>query len=303
MTCRRGDQVSGSVLSGVVALVVVATLGAVATATAPSWLPRRVERVRVGRVAAASTQLRAALGALAAAVATALAGAGLILFVMWPLGELAHALEPHFDVPLFEWFQSRQVGGTWSHVWRTLTNIGSLDLTQALTAVAAVVFAVLFARRGWWVPPLVIGGGYLMEKFLQQALKVVVDRGHPPTTLGSYPSGGCARVIVVYGLIVFFALRWARVRSHRLWTLGAAVVALAATAQAYARTYNLEHWFSDVLGGLLFGLLLLATLVTAALTARPLEPATAVRTSPKKRGQDTPENPESLEKCGEGAGV
>jgi membrane-associated phospholipid phosphatase len=282
---RRGDLLSGSVWSGVVALVAVAAIGSLAVWKAPSWLPERAERWRTGRLAAATSGLRASLGALPAALAVALAGAGLILFAMWPVGKLAHVMEPHFDVPLFEWFQSRQVGGTWSEVWRTLTNIGALDLTQRLTALAAVVFAVLFARRRWWVPPLVLGGGYLMEKFLQQALKVVVDRGHPPTTLGSYPSGGCARVIVVYGLIVFFALRWARVRSYRVWVLGASLVALAATVQAYARTYNLEHWFSDVLGGLLFGVLLLATLVIAALTAQPVEELRAAP-APRERRSD-----------------
>lgn len=278
---------SGSVLVGVVALVVVAVVGAYATTTAPAWGPGLVDRWESGRFAATAAQLRATLGPVRAFGSVALFGAGLMLLVLWPVGRLAKALEPHVDVPVFHWFQDRQVGGAWSHAWRTLTNIGSLDLTQGLSLLGAVVFAVLFARRGWWVPPVAFLGGYVMEKYLQQALKLVVDRGHPPTTLGSYPSGGCGRVLLVYGLLVFFALRWARVRSHRLWALGGSLVALAATVQAYARTYNLEHWVTDVFGGLLFGCLLLATVVAAASVALPAPAAGRPGVPPQRDDERT----------------
>ena len=107
--------------------------------------------------------------------------------------------------------------------------------------------------------------GFVLEKTLQDLLKLVVDRGHPPTTLGSFPSGGCARVVLVYGLIVFLVLRWSETRDPRVWAAGGAVVALCAVVQAYARMFNLEHWATDVAAGLLFGVLLLATMVGVVL--------------------------------------
>ena len=101
------------------------------------------------------------LGAVRTAAIIALAGTGLALVLLWPLGRLAHLAEPFTDVPVFNWFQARQVA-SWSRLWRLLTDIGSLNLTQTLTVVG-VVFAVLFARRRWRLPPLVMCSGYLME--------------------------------------------------------------------------------------------------------------------------------------------
>ncbi len=155
--------------------------------------------------------------------------------------------------------------GWWSRAWLTLTNIGGLTQTQVLTAVFAVVIAVLWRRGRWWIPLVVLPVGYVLEKTLQDLLKLVVDRGHPPTTLGSFPSGGCARVVLVYGLIVFLVLWGWKPRDRRVWVAGGAFVAICATIQAYARTFNLEHWITDVFAGLLFGLMLLVTMIAAVL--------------------------------------
>ena len=89
----------------------------------------------------------------------------------------------------------------------------------------AVGLAVLWIRRRWWVPAIILPVGYLMEKYGQEPLKLVVHRGHPPTTLGTWPSGGCARVILVYGLIVFFILRGRSPRSVVPWAAGWSLVA------------------------------------------------------------------------------
>jgi hypothetical protein len=53
--------------------------------------------------------------------------------------------------------------------------------------VFVVWFGVVLGAAGWVVagPPR------------------VVRRGHPPTTFGTYPRGGCARVLIVDGLILF----------------------------------------------------------------------------------------------------
>ena len=253
---------AGAVAAGVISLLTIAAMGVALTLRAPA-LASRLAPVGRLRVAAAADACVDALGRLACAAIVVLGGGGLMLVTLWPLGRLAHTLEPVVDIPVFHWFEVGQLA-SWSRVWRVLTNIGSLELTQSLTVLGAVSLALLWKRRRWWVPPLTLCVGYLMEKYWQEALRLVVDRGHPPTTLGTWPSGGCARVILVYGLIVYFILRWKDPRSIRPWVVSWSLVALAATVQAYARTYNLEHWFTDVLGGLVFGVMLLSTMISAA---------------------------------------
>ena len=38
-----------------------------------------------------------------------------------------------------------------------------------------------------------------MEKYGGIIIKKVVNRGHPPTTHGTWVSGGCARLLIVSG--------------------------------------------------------------------------------------------------------
>ena len=61
----------------------------------------------------------------------------------------------------------------------------------------------------------------------------------------------------------------------------AALLALAASIQAFARINNLEHWMTDVIGGAIYGLLLLLLMITAhaaltrAVSTAPARTATA----------------------------
>ncbi|KRF13764.1 hypothetical protein ASG90_13060 [Nocardioides sp. Soil797] len=201
-----------------------------------------------------------------------LASWAVIIIVIWILGELAHALESTVDRPLFAWFQARQVDG-WSDAWLQITNIGSPSITGWAAAVGAIGLAILWKLRGlrWWVPGVTIWLGVFAVRYAQFLTKEVVDRGHPPTTLGSWPSGGCARVIVVYGLIMFFVVLCMRNRGRWTWVTWATATAFLASVQGYARTYNLEHWFTDVVGGLIFGVLVLGMMIVAhTLLERPL---------------------------------
>jgi hypothetical protein len=232
------------------------------------------------------------IGPLATAGVIYFAGAGVILAIMWPLGRLAHVLEPGVDVPVFDWFRARQVDGAWSTVWLQLTNIGKPRITQGVAAAAAVAFSLLWGVKGrrWWVPLIGFPLAYFMVKCSQIILQDVVHRGHPPAhlgpshgsvvvTLGTYPSGGCARVVVIYGLVIFCSLyltRWSE--SPKAWGAGMTLTAVLLTVQAYARTYNLEHWLTDVIGGTLMGALMLIVLTTCfRVLSQPAEHAGARR--------------------------
>lgn len=224
-------------------------------------------RARVGAVVDASvTQL----GRPTTAALVYLAGAGAVLAVCWPLGLLAHALQDPVDWPVFHWSQRHHLDGAWSDLWWKLTNIGKPRITQAADAAAAVFFAVVWARRGrsWWAPLAAFGTAYALEKYGQIILQDVVHRGHPPTTFGTYPSGGCARVLVVYGLIIFMYVEWLWPRRRRAWCAGAGVLAVLWSVQAYARLNNLEHWFTDVVGGTVFGLMALAVAISCVRVLR-----------------------------------
>jgi hypothetical protein len=150
-------------------------------------------------------------------VVALLAGATGILAVEWVVGLGAHALQGSVDWPVFRWTRAHQ-SPLWTDVWWKLTQIGSPTVTQSLVVAGGIALAVLWRRQAWWLPVSALVIGYGLEKYGQVILQLVVHRGHPPTTLGTFPSGGCARVLVVYGLIAFFVARWYRGgRSRGAW--------------------------------------------------------------------------------------
>lgn len=260
---------NGAVEIGLVWLAAVALVGVVLTLNAnrlrlPVWTqePRR----RGQRVIDASVE---GIGRPLTALFVAAAGLMLLIFTLWILGVVAHHTQDHIDWPAFRWFRARQVGGSWQNAWNHLTKLGNRRQTQALALVGAVALTVAWRvrrRPNWWAPLIGLPVAYLMEKYGGIIIKKVVNRGHPPTTLGTWVSGGCARLIIVYGLIIFLTLRVTNA-SRRWQVAGYSLLAFLAAVEAYSRTYLLKHWITDVVGGLLFGtgLLLIATLAIAIL--------------------------------------
>lgn len=222
------------------------------------------------------------LSRLGGALVVLVVGTVATMAACFVVGKIAHALQNRVDWPFFRWWRHRHVsdwaGIEWSHLWRDLTSIGSPVLTQDITLIAGLALALMWCRRRWWAPPLVLGLGYLIEKYGQIFLKHSVHRGHPPTTLGTFPSGGCARVLVIYGLVIFLTLRWWGPVTRRPWAAGGLLLALLLSIQAYARIYNLEHWLTDVIGGVIYGLLLLTMMITVfEILVRDRQPALAAR--------------------------
>jgi membrane-associated phospholipid phosphatase len=115
------------------------------------------------------------------------------------------------------------------------------------------------------VPAVVLLAAYVLEFYFQNILEHAVHRPDPPTGGGNYPSGGCARLILTYGLLIWFLLRQRRRQVGRAEIVGWSTLLLGAgVLEAYSRTYLLKHWVTDTFGGLVFGLLLLLTLTAAA---------------------------------------
>jgi hypothetical protein len=259
-------------------MVAVLLLGGVAVFA----VPRVHLAARLGlfgrRMRAAVDASANAVGRPVTSVVVMLACWALVIIASCLLGIVAHRLQGAVDEPALRWWQSHHLSGTWTTVWKRLTNIGSPTLTLSSTIIGAVVLLGLYFRLPYrWLPSVLLIAAYLATKYAQAIVKATVNRGHPPTSLGTWPSGGVSRVIVVYGLIMFFLILRFRSRDRRIWVAGVTLIAVLATIQAYARIYNLEHWITDVVGGFFFGPMLLVTMILGYLTwagscSRPRRP-------------------------------
>lgn len=258
-------------------LCLVAVLSVLVPLTLVPWLAGRPTRVlcdsRVAaRCRAAVNGLVASLGAVPAAAVAMLAGLAAVVTVCWPLGELLARLEGPVDQPVWRYVRDRRDPG-WERVNAGLTLMGERPWLLALSIVAAGVFAILWRRR-WWVPVVALAAQFLAEQYAQEVLKLVVNRGHPPSDLGTYPSGGVARVLVTFGVIALLAaLTWQIPRRGRAALVTA--VTTAACVEGFTRLYLQKHWLTDIVGGLVFGVLLCCScllsvyIVAGRIPARP----------------------------------
>jgi len=206
---------------------------------------------------------------------TAVLGAVVAFGVMWLLGLLVvnHGLA--IDKPVFTWIQNHPVHPVVAAMKR-LTKIGDTWTTWGAAMAAAVCLAV-----GWrdkrWVPPVALVSLIVVDHYTTLALRHVFHRPGPPTSpLGTFPSGGCDRAIVFYGLIAYLLWReFSGRRSTAIWA--GAVVAALGFNEAFSRVYLSLHWLTDALSGLLYGGLLLAGYIVAIRMAagRPVAPRAA----------------------------
>lgn len=215
------------------------------------WPGRRLARSRVAAKTRESVaSLVVTLGRPVTSLVVVLFWAALIVAVFWPIGILAHSLEDAVDWPVLLWVTDRRSPSFEEFNW-VYTALGDRDPLKIVVMAAAVVFAVLWRRR-FWIPLVAILASFPLEQYVQAVISGMVDRGHPPTGLGSYPSGGIARVVMTFGAIALFAaLTW---KMSRRWhiVLGTAVFVMA-TYEGYSRIYTQKHWITDVISGLLFG--------------------------------------------------
>ena len=238
-----------------VLLYFIAALAVVVPAVAGPLLAygpgRRLARGRLaGKTREAVAGLITTLGRPVTALAFVLFWAALTVAVFWPVGLLAHSLEDTVDWPVLLWITERRNPAFEDFNW-FYTALGDRDPLKKVVMVAAVVFAVLWRRR-FWIPLVAILASFPLEQYVQAILAGMVDRGHPPTGLGTYPSGGIARIVMTFGAIALFvALTW---RMRRRWhvALGTIVLVLA-SYEAYSRMYTQKHWLTDVITGLMFG--------------------------------------------------
>lgn len=139
-----------------------------------------------------------------------------------------------------------------------MAGLASLGDMQVLGSAAAVALAYLLWRRRWmaaahWLAALVFGLA------LTALLEAVIDMPRPPTAPAGFgfPSVTVTMTTIVFG---FFAVLIARELPgrKRVWPYLLAGVITAVVA--FARLYLGAHWFSDLVGSALFGLVWLLIL-------------------------------------------
>ena len=199
--------------------------------TLPGWLPGLI------RLAAISA-----------------AGGVLSYEVMVLLGRPIVKYGPRIDVPIMEWTHRHQVE-PWAAVMERLNKIPNTWTTWGACGAAAACLAASRHTRKW-LPPSVLGSSIVVDHYVTIALRRKFGRPGPPTSpLGTYPSGGCDRVVLFYGLIANLAWReFSGSQRGRVMALGA--MSLLAFNAAYCREYLSKHWFTDIVTGLIYGVVL-----------------------------------------------
>jgi membrane-associated phospholipid phosphatase len=194
-----------------------------------------------------------------------IAGSAVTLAVMLLLGKLAAHAGPAIDKPFYQWIVGHRVHA-WASLMRRATKIGNSQATWGAAGAAAACLAVTWRRRRW-LPPLALGSLFVVNKLLSHTVHHVVHRvGTPTSPLGTFPSGGSARAVAFYGLIAYLLWReFSGSRRGAIWA--AAAVAALGFNEGYSRGYLGLHWLTDVLGGWLYGCLLLAVFITAVRSA------------------------------------
>lgn len=147
--------------------------------------------------------------------------------------------------------------------------IDGLEPRRAFALLVLVAFAMALARRSW--RPLATAALAIGTASAATLLtKYAVGRTDPHLDIyggGSYPSGHMVADIVTAGCILLLLVSRAR------WWMWLSVVAPVGLAMALAMLFTAAHWLTDLVGGAL-----LSVVVLAVLSASPASPAPDGRT-------------------------
>lgn len=260
-------------------VVLLWPVGVAAILVITALLARRPAYQEGERVAAASgydndvvVALRAAGSSIVGMLLILVVGAVLVYAVTCLLGVLLVHLGPTIDKPIYTWMTHHRLH-YWKGVMHQLTKIGNSWTVWGAAPAAAVCLAVCY-RRDKWLPPVALAAAVLAEHFLTQALRHTFHRIGPPDSLrGMFPAGGCDRIFVIYGLIAYLIWReFSGTRRAAIWSAG--VVCALGFSEGYTRGYLTLHWFTDIIGGTIYGLFLLAVFIaTIRLVVMPAQGA------------------------------
>lgn len=157
-----------------------------------------------------------------------------------------------------------------------MTVITMMGDTLVMTALALAILGWLAwhkAYRAAWAAGIAI----VAAKCFELAVKYGIQRARPMelsysgASAFSFPSGHATMAAVIFGILAVLV-------SHSMGRWGRAVVyaicGVLVVAIAYSRVYLGAHWFSDVLAGLVFGVVMMAAFGVAieAIPPRRIKP-------------------------------
>lgn len=193
-------------------------------------------------------------------VRTLVTGGATTLLTSWALGRLLQGdsvTQP--SRRLYEYCREHRSAA----LIRRLDSVTALGDYSVIGSFSVLVGGILaYERRNSAALPL-LAGGLVSEIYLQKALKRLVKGTLPPQESsigppGDFPSGGAARTVITFGLLAhMLTQRWSSPAERRvIWS----VVTMLVAAQGGSRLYLGRHWPEDIVGGWLFGWLVLRTL-------------------------------------------
>ena len=161
-----------------------------------------------------------------------------------------------FDNRVAHWLGDRRTG-----LWNDVTWAGSGLAESVVKVTATIVLSAVFLWR-WrrWTEPALLAGALVLEVMVFITASFVVDRGRPPISqldsvppTSSYPSGHTMAAVAFYGAIAIIVFWHTRRRVARVSAIAAAV--LLPLIVGASRMYRGMHHLSDVVVGMVFGLL------------------------------------------------
>ena len=180
---------------------------------------------------------------------------GLIAFIVLASGTVARDTVPNTDLSIFNLMRELRNAPA-DELLIPLTMLGDAFV---LTVMMVTIVGWLAWRKAWraaFASTVVFIAGKLFSLFLKYAI-------HRPRPLElysgadsfSFPSGHATMAAITFGVLAVLAShamnRWSR-------SLVYAICGLFVIAIAYSRIYLGVHWLSDVLGGVVFGAIMVA---------------------------------------------
>jgi undecaprenyl-diphosphatase len=160
-----------------------------------------------------------------------------------------------FDDHVARWLERRR-----TDTWDALTWCGSMIADAYVKIPATLLLCAWFLWR-WrrWTEPALLAGALVLEVAVFLTSRFAIDRGRPPIPhldpvppTGAFPSGHSAAAVAFYGAIAIIVFWHTRNRLGRTVAVAAAV--LVPPLVGLSRMYRGMHHASDVVVGLLIGL-------------------------------------------------
>ena len=166
------------------------------------------------------------------------------------------------DAGISRWF-ARERTGDLNEVTAVTSNIGG-TLTITILAVLSVAVAAFVWRR--WREPMLVAVAVAGEVAIFLVVTLLVDRQRPPVKhldaappTSSFPSGHTAATVALWGALAVLASE--RARSALVRGIFLALAFGLPLLVASSRLYRGMHFFTDVLGGALLGVVWLGATV------------------------------------------